>query len=642
LTPKEIETLVKTGKRVVEHFGNPQDIEWAFDKQSLFLLQARPITTLSQEDTDLRNAHEMHVTHWKSEFDTETEPGTEWMSATIRDMLPGALSPLTISQMSALEYGFQKPQKELGLTPRLEQGQNRNFLGFFYNRAHLNMSLIRSLVRQVPLVSSQNLERLLEEASTPGKAKSWVSLRFARDLPNLLRVGLHALEIVRRLEPASEELIASGLHQYEDGRKKDLLLQDPEALLGSMDEIQKRRADIYAMHITTSEFGEVTFQLLKHFTRRLAKDEYGKLASQLITGSSTPFLAKPIAELWGLAQMIGGSRILKRCFSQPSIKAGWRMIQSEKGKPAKQFQEAFHTFLHQYGYRSRYGAELMHPSWDQEPIFILSMIKLYSKLLLTLNPWEMEREQAQRQRQVLRRLESHLNPVSKRVLYELLKPMQALIPLRQNLRALSLMQAHLARRSAQQLANHLKRSGFISEVRDVFFLTMEEIHEIISETVIRSKGSAFPGQEIRDRIERRKAEYRRNQDVLLPERFRGKAQPLLLEPALSGTNGEKRLRGIPASPGRVTGQARRITAPIQEIQAQPGEILILPGMDPGWTPLFLAASAIVTERGGILSHGSILAREYGIPAVVSIPNVTRIIKAGQVITVDGDRGEVWL
>ena len=643
LTDKEIDTLVATGKKVHAHFGKPQDIEWAFDKKNLYLLQARPITTLPDTEKGPSRKKTFETESWHSEFDSSTASDTEWMSATIRDMLPGALSPLTISQMSALEYGFQKPHRELGLLPQLETNQNTNFLGFFYSRAHLNMSLIRSLIRKAPLVSSDNLERLLREEADSGKAKTWFSLRFARDLPNLFRIGFHALNIVRRFESAAEELISNGLRQHEEEQQRTTSPQDPEELLQWMDEIQKRRAEIYAMHITASEFGEVTFQLLKHFTRRLANDEYGKLASQLITGSSTPLFAKPIAELWGLAQKTRGSRKLQNCFSMPSVQSCWRRLRAERGQPVKNFRNDYQTFLRQYGYRSRYGAELMHPSWEDEPIFILSMVRIYSKLLLTLNPWEMEREQAQRRRNTLRRLESHLNPLSKRILHELLKQMQVLIPLRQNMRALSLIQAHLARRAARQIADHLVAGGSIETHRNVFFLTMEELHNMVRQgSPGGASGISVDRSEIQKRVKRRKTEYQQNLQVILPEKFHGRPKPFKQTAPHTNKKNEKRLRGIPASPGRITGQARRITAPVQEVRVQPGEILILPGMDPGWTPLFLAASAIVTDRGGILSHGSILAREYGIPAVISIGNATKIIQTGQVITVDGDRGEVWL
>lgn len=641
LTRREIDLLVLTGRKVHEHFGRPQDIEWAFHNHELYLLQARPITTLSRAGLAAGETRDRKEIIWHSEFDTVTTPQTEWVSTTIRDMLPGALSPLTISHLSALEYGFQKPQEQLGLLPLPSGSPTQSFLGFFYNRAHLNMSLIRSLVRQVPLVSPENLERLLREDDGSPKRKSWLSLGFARDVPNLLRVGLHALETGRRLSPAAEALLSQGLRQYELEAPKCLEPAAPEELLCRMDEIQKRRAEIYAMHITASEFGEVTFQLFKQLTGRLAGDEQGRRALQMITGSSAPLFAKPIIELWSLAQRIPGSRTLQHCLSLSSVQAAWRRLQSEKGRPARDFKEAFHSFLQRYGYRSRYGAELMHPSWEEEPVFILSMVKIYSRLLLTLNPWEMEREQAQRRRHNLQSLEANLNPVSKRVLHELLKLMDILVPMRQNMRALSLMQAHLARRVMQQLGRHLHGRRLLQSPQDIFFLTMEEVRQCTAES---SNKPASPASavELQSRVERRKAEYRKNRDVVLPERFRGTPEPVRPADRPQSSQGDHRLRGIPVSTGRVTGPARRITAPVQDIRVQAGEILILPGMDPGWTPLFPAASAIVTERGGVLSHGSILTRTYGIPAVTGISDVTRIIQTGQVVTVDGDRGEVWI
>jgi len=643
LTEKEIESLVKTGKKVHQYFGTPQDIEWAYHKNVLYLLQARPITTLPDPFQEPPRTDPEEPQSWSSEFDSETGTDTEWMSTTIRDMLPGTLSPLTISQMSALEYGFQKPQEELGLLPRSAPGEKPRFLGFFYNRAHLNMSLIRSLIRQVPLVSSDNLERLLEAESSRGRGRPWNYFRFARDIPTMLRVGLHALEIVRKREPAALALLESGLREYAEEQQQNRIRSlDTGDLLQKLDDIQKKRAEIYAMHITASQFGDVTFQLLNRLIRRWTRDEYGHLAPQLISGSSTPLFAKPIAELWGLAQKVRGDPKLEQCFEAKSIQSGWHRLVSDRSRSSRQFVDAFQTFLSQYGYRSRYGAELMRPSWDEEPIFILSMVKLYSRLLLTLNPWEMEREQTQRRMDILRELESHLNPLSKRMLNELLKLMHALIPFRQNMRALSLMQAHLSRRVTQQMEKRLLQAGALAGNHDVYFLTMEELNDLLAGVARGSTGSSPLASEARKRVEKRKREFRNNLEVRLPEQFRGRPEPIR-DPIPGGDRKtEKRLRGIPASPGRVTGQARRITDPVRDVQVRPGEILILPGMDPGWTPLFPAASAIVAERGGVLSHGSILAREFGIPAVTNISCVTQAIQTGQVITVDGERGEVWL
>jgi pyruvate,water dikinase len=103
--------------------------------------------------------------------------------------------------------------------------------------------------------------------------------------------------------------------------------------------------------------------------------------------------------------------------------------------------------------------------------------------------------------------------------------------------------------------------------------------------------------------------------------------------------GDGALRGTPASAGRVTAAARVILDPVGAT-LKPGEILVAPSTDPGWTPLFLTAGGLVMEMGGAMSHGSIVAREYGIPAVVGVPGATERIESGQVLTVDGSAGTV--
>jgi pyruvate,water dikinase len=102
------------------------------------------------------------------------------------------------------------------------------------------------------------------------------------------------------------------------------------------------------------------------------------------------------------------------------------------------------------------------------------------------------------------------------------------------------------------------------------------------------------------------------------------------------------LKGLPLSPGRVTGPARVIMDPRKNAHIERGEILVCPVTDTGWTPLFIMAKGLVVDVGGLLSHGSIVAREYGIPGVLNVMVGTKFIQTGQIITVDGDRGEVYL
>ena len=132
-----------------------------------------------------------------------------------------------------------------------------------------------------------------------------------------------------------------------------------------------------------------------------------------------------------------------------------------------------------------------------------------------------------------------------------------------------------------------------------------------------------------------------NNEIELPEAFRGRPVPRPKSTRMVERTGRV-LTGIPVSPGRVTGKARVILSPRTDAKILPGEILVAPVTDAGWTPLFLVARGLVVDVGGLLSHGSIVAREYGIPGVINVKDATRIIRDGEMITVDGDRGEVIL
>jgi pyruvate,water dikinase len=109
--------------------------------------------------------------------------------------------------------------------------------------------------------------------------------------------------------------------------------------------------------------------------------------------------------------------------------------------------------------------------------------------------------------------------------------------------------------------------------------------------------------------------------------------------ALAPTNVADRLAGTPASAGTATGKVRVVMDPVGA-RLEPGEILVAPSTDPGWTPLFMTAGALVMEMGGVISHGAVVAREYGIPAVVGVPDATARLRDGQTVTVDGAAGTV--
>ncbi|MCB9791087.1 MAG: hypothetical protein H6741_00005, partial [Alphaproteobacteria bacterium] len=170
----------------------------------------------------------------------------------------------------------------------------------------------------------------------------------------------------------------------------------------------------------------------------------------------------------------------------------------------------------------------------------------------------------------------------------------------------------------------LQERGLLDAPEEVFYLKREELEP------------ALEGQ--RAPVGRRRATLQRWRPVTPPSVIVGRFDPRAHAPPPPASGAT--LRGIGASPGVAEGLARVLLHSDAEAQVLPGEVLVAPSTDPGWTPHFLTAAAVVMDFGGLLSHGSVVAREYGLPAVVNVGDGTRRIRTGDRVQVDGDRGEV--
>jgi pyruvate,water dikinase len=195
------------------------------------------------------------------------------------------------------------------------------------------------------------------------------------------------------------------------------------------------------------------------------------------------------------------------------------------------------------------------------------------------------------------------------------------------------------RRGLLVLGDRLAEQGAFDEPDDVFFLTHEEIKQAVA-------GSSIA--QLRAAVESRRDEYERWSKLNPPSVVVGEWDESAAAdsgtgsaPAVASAHGRV-LRGISVSAGVVRGPARVFRSVDTDETVLAGEILVAPFTDPGWTPYFVPAAGIVMDMGGMLSHGSIIAREYGMPAVVNVGSATKHIVTGQIIEVDGDRGEVRL
>jgi phosphohistidine swiveling domain-containing protein len=285
------------------------------------------------------------------------------------------------------------------------------------------------------------------------------------------------------------------------------------------------------------------------------------------------------------------------------------------------------AFLARYGFRAVGEIDLGVPRWSEDPSHLLGAIANYFRLDDgAVAPDEQFRRGAHEAEAMIETLLGRVRGPRRRVLRFFLGRVRALMGSRELpkfmlIRTLFTPIRELLRPVGEELA----AAGKVAAWDDVYFLTLTETREAIA------------GADLRELVGERRAAHVREQArrhiprVMLSDGTDAEAA-LISVP-------EGAMRGSPASPGTVTAPARVLLSP-HGARLEPGEILVAPSTDPGWTPLFLTAGGLVMEMGGMMSHGAVVAREYGIPAVVGVPGATEQIETGATITVDGSAGVV--
>jgi len=636
LSPGQIEDLARTGIRIEEKYeGVPQDVEWAFSRNTLFILQSRRITGIRSTEGGEEQAGESPPGPDDDEFDTPvSDPPCTYTSANISEVLPGVLTPLTAHGLKPLDYGFWKANYDLGLYPDPfpEDETDLIFLGLFYGRPHLNLTRFREIASQIPGGSVAEFDRPFP-GSEGGEGEAVPFRLTPRSLLFLARFLRNAHRMWRRVPRELERFTEIVQEEYRTFRNLDLASLPLDSLLEMIEQDQEDALQVMVLHIENSLMAVGFYEGLRTLCTRWLGDNSGATAARLVTGLTTLESARPNREIYQLYRCVNASPTLRDQVLKSPPEALLDTLRSGGQPDALRFLEQLDLFLARYGYRCVNEAEMMLPSWDQDPGFVLSMIR---NLLLARSPEDpeaVERQRSEERHRAVREARNRLSPGKRRLFLWIQEQAQAFITGREKNKALLMMGIHGVKNVFFELSRRLHESGQLRERLDLYFLTRKEILQLCRE----------PAFDPYDRIPARRKTWERNRRIRLPETFRGRPVPLTdpeLVPPDDPAGAETVLTGLAVSPGRVTGKARVITDPRTDTHIEEGEILVAPVTDAGWTPLFLIASAIVVDVGGLLSHGSIVAREYGIPGVLNVFTATKRIETGQIITVDGDRGTV--
>ena len=308
-----------------------------------------------------------------------------------------------------------------------------------------------------------------------------------------------------------------------------------------------------------------------------------------------------------------------------SAEPGFRLYEIAQGK------STLEKFLHDFGHRGVYDCHVLNPRWAEDPSWILEQVERIRENPPAQDPRETAAEVRRQAERELKQRFGWRTPV----LLWLVHRLRAAIAVREAAKSAMISLMLPTRRMVLEIGRRLVAAGHLDSPEQTFDFAFIDF-----ECWLRGYWDGAGARELaRDRSKRRERWLAETVPDLITEEPDGRlavtAHPLASWPESGAWS------GISVSPGTASGAARIVRSPTDAAHLRQGDILVAPSTDPDWTPLFLRASAIVVETGGYLSHGAIVAREYGIPAVANIPGILNALQDGEPITVDGSAGRVF-
>jgi len=602
--------IARFALKVEQVFGTPQDIEWAMAGPNLFILQSRPITTIAAAKT------------W--------EDRQVWSTTNAAEVLPGVLTPMVWSTV-----GDYVGKLLGGIIERIGISMGENPL--FDNvagRLYMNLNTFTGMVRRMPFAGRMKQAQMFggQNLKPEDRAKLELGPSDVPDikvnpLKSMLKLPGFMLWILRHGPGRGREWITATRTAYEKKERPDLS-RFSEAELVTKATATMDQMGVGGDGLGYALAGMMFTSVLYDLCRKWFRDETGATASRLLAGTGELQSAEAGIALWRLARDAAAVPDVRGALLSS---APWKELKPQlKASPAgHEFLARLGRFMHLHGHHARGEMDMYNPRWREQPDYVIEVVRNFAKTGGKTDPEADQRRHAEeRDRLRTKLLAITGNPVKRWVFSYVVRQAQLSAAIRENVKDAGIRVIADTRAVLLELGERLAARGVFEDADDIFFLRFPEVERVVS-------GNA--GFDVRSRVAERRAEYERNLSLTPPSIVVGRYDPVKHRP--DTVDASAGLKGLAVSPGIVTGPARVILNAGTE-QVLPGEILVAPFTDPGWTPYFIPAVGIVMDQGGLLSHGSIVAREYGIPAVVNVGPATKLIKTGQMIQVDGDNGVV--
>ncbi len=597
--------VLDLGLRLEEHFKAPQDVEWAVEDGALYVLQSRNITTIT-------NSEEHDDILWTRGYGDEY-----WADATTPmffDVM-GKMLTKYVNHEGAKMMGY----KDLTSGPLIKLHKSRAYFNTWVLERVFSYypRFVRSkeLLNYFPL---KDQERISKYPTHMGKALwSQIRVMFLDPDGSMLRTDRAYKKWAQGFMEVCKEFDDTDLTRLTDQELFDLYKGVEKA---SIKHYQLIRYGMVSHSIATN-------LMIKNWLIKWIDDKDGAYYAGLISGLENNKTVET---------NIGYSEMAKTVRNDPELKKRIDSMTSEEfvdwlESQDNELKEQFDDFIETYGHRSN-TREMYYPRWRENKPYVIDVVRLLSQSESDLKELEQKRrkERLVLEKEVKKKIRrSGITGVFRCALYGVvLKLAQKYLTFRENQRFYLDHILFRERLAILEMGRRLAERGVIPAKEDVFFLFEEEALDIFI------SGSTEP---VKD-IETRKAEFFKYTHIL-PPKFVKNGIDFDDTIAIDSSN---LVYGTASSPGVVTGRIHVIESIEGLSEIEDGDILVTSNTDPGWTAAFSRLGGLITETGGILSHGAVISREYRIPAVTAVMGATKLFKTGQTVTVDGNDGIIYL
>lgn len=612
-------TLAQLGQQVAAHYGQPQDIEWALADDQLYLLQTRPITSLFPIPARKGMDDQLRAFFSFASVQGVMDPFTPLGQDTIQGIFAGAATLFGMTSTPAAQPVIWKAGERLW----------GNATGLMTNR--LSRRAFPVVLPVIDPGAAQAFALLMEEPAFQAKGfLRWRTLRGVLHflLPTLWRV----FKTMRHPDAQREkvqQLLADELDAFRQQAARAQTLDERlnfyETAVFNMFPI------VIANVVPVIAGGMMSLKAAQRLTRDLPPGAPNVLT--LTRGLPHNVTTEMDLALWQTARAIQKDAVSETVFQENDAAAlAGLYLDDELPSVA---QTAVSQFMARYGMRGLAEIDFGRKRWREDPTPVMQVLQSYLQINDSAQAPDVvfARGEAAAETAVAELVtavrQTHGGRIKARVLRGAAKRLRALAGLRETPKFFIIQLMGMARELLLDSGTQWVADGVLEQPDDLFMLRLPELRQLAHDR----------SQDWRGLVAQRRQTMAREQKRRVLPRVIVSDGRTFYEGISSAGAGEGNLVGSPVSPGVVEGIVHVVFNP-QETQLAPGEILVCPGTDPAWTPLFLAAGGLVMEVGGLMTHGSVVAREYGIPAVVGVHDATKKLKTGQRVRVHGDSGIV--